>query len=222
MIVGLFCKIMKKRSIFILFVLFTICACSQVKLSCNEEIDRWAKEHITEYECAPRDSMVVLPYSHQRALFNGLSPEKKCELWLIKKDEIMTSEDYSSQEKVSINELFDSLSPKTYTSKTAKNEFLSFASCWEEKMRSVFNWDDERLFFTVCTWMNKVEFFESVRIDELLTTKGNGDVNNDCNCRYDIYCSSRISGEICDHDSNCDEVGGCGVFGTSSCNGVCK
>jgi hypothetical protein len=45
-----------------------------------------------------------------------------------------------------------------------------------------------------------------------------------CNCLYDIYCSRDPQKNICeDKKSNdCEPQSGCGLFGTSTCTGICK
>lgn len=58
-----------------------LCSCNDQVLSCNEEINSWAKQNVTLFEHAERVEIVSLPFSRQRAFFNGLSPMKKVELW---------------------------------------------------------------------------------------------------------------------------------------------
>jgi hypothetical protein len=47
---------------------------------------------------------------------------------------------------------------------------------------------------------------------------GNGSVANDCECYYSIYCG--VMG-VC-VAGRCDPVGGCGVFGSTTCKGFCE
>ena len=211
-----------KNTIALLSFLLLICSCATEKLSCNKNIDKWAKENVIYYQNSSRDELVSLPWSAQQALFNGMSSEKKVELWLIKKDYLLNSSSFSPEEKKEIINLFDHLKPEVYSNKKANAEYHRFTENWEARMRTDFNWDDEILFFAVCTWMTRDEFIASTGYDDKIVTKGNGDDTNNCNCRYTIYCEGRIHGEQCDHGANCDEVGGCGITGTSSCNGICR
>lgn len=213
---------MKNTIKLLLPLLFLICSCATEKLSCNKNINKWAKENVSYYQNSSRDELVSLPWSAQQAIFNGLSSEKKVELWLIKKDYLLKSDSYSTEEKEEIINLFNHLKPEVYNNKRAKEEYNRFVDIWEAKMRTEFDWDDETLFFAVCTWMTRDEFIASTGYDDVFVTKGNGDHNLNCNCRYTIYCEGRLHGSLCDHGSMCEEVGGCGVTGTSACNGVCR
>ena len=200
-----------------------LCSCNDQVLSCDEEINSWAKQNVTLFEHAERVEIVSLPFSRQRAVFNGLSPMKKVELWLYKENLILESKTLSNSEKSAICELFDLLSPAICSNKEARRSFIEYAEVWETKMRELYGWDDRMLFYTVWTWMSQDEFFASVSSDEYIETKSQTDPKPiDCNCRYDVYCDGRVHGERCDKGILCEQVGGCGVLGTSSCNGVCK
>ena len=68
------------RSFSFLMFLVTLISCSKT-LSCDPLINEWAKANCDYYELASREEIISLPMSRQRAIYVGLSGERKVQLW---------------------------------------------------------------------------------------------------------------------------------------------
>ena len=74
-------------------------SCTTTKLSCDNDVNIWAKEHLATYLDATRSEIVSLPLSRQRAIYRGLSPEKKSSLWKAKISYLIECNLFTSEEK---------------------------------------------------------------------------------------------------------------------------
>ena len=203
----------------ITITLICICMASSCtygdKFSCDEEIDLWAHQNQEYFESAPRATIVSLPLDLQQAVYVSLSAGRKYELWNYKYQLLLESDALSDAEKQEIKKLFDVLGANVYKSPRKMKKFESFAQTWADGVVSQYGWDKTKLFYTVCTWMTEDEFNKSA-----LSEIGIKDIppgQEKCTCIYSIGCGA---GFTCNKVS-CQQIVGCGIAGTSNCNGRC-
>lgn len=209
-----------KKSFLLFLSLLPIISCSKEHLSCNPEVERWAKMNIEYYSNASREELVNMPLNRVRAIYRGFSDEKKANLWLEKINSY--SSILEGQEKESYLEL-KKIVAEYYCTPGGKKSIDDLVSRWEEQMRSRFGWDDETLFFASCTWLTYDEYILAslmqyqeiqIRYDPI------NDKIDDCECIYNIGCPGGFSCEK-NTPQGCNEVVDCGIVGTSPCKGIC-
>ncbi len=208
---------MKKGLVIMLVCSSLIVSCTfGDKYSCDKEIDLWAHQNQEFFESAPRSTIVSLPFNLQHAAYVSLSAERKYELWMTKYQYLQDSDELSLDEKLAIKSLFDRLSVDVYDSPRKIRKTESFAKEWADSMIEEFGWDNEKLFYAVCTWMTRDEYNKSILT--LLSSKDNPPGQENCTCIYSIGCGT---GLYCQKVS-CKQVIGCGVVGLGYCNGTCN
>jgi hypothetical protein len=124
--------------------------------------------------------------------------------------------------------LINFLKPEHYT--TLNTEFLQYANSKESILRNTYGWDDAKVYTFTNSWM-----LESEILDYLATAvsinpgshggggNGGGGTTNACTCYYNYYCYIKggLGGSCV--SNNCNKPnGGCGVFGTTNCDGKCQ
>ena len=213
---------MKTLKLIITGLIMVSCS-TKPELSCDPIVNMWAKENIAKYENASRETIIELPISRQRAIYNGLSSQKKVDLWKSKQLLVKESNCLSETEYNDYSILFDYLKPEHYDSMDRRKELIEFANRWSMLMRSKHGWDDEKIIVYSHIWMTLEEFTIAVLSDRNFETKsitpGFDQIKN-CECIYSAYCQLSAGGKICS-ESNCNRVEGCGILGTSTCDGVC-
>ena len=200
-------------------LLLAISSCSQSRLSCDDDIDIWAKTHLEEYLNAERDLIVSLPLSRQMAIFIGLTPQKKLDLWYAKLSTILEDSSYSLSDKRIINKLYHKLSVNAIEKDEVGNKLMD--ECL--KIINKLEWDDEKLFFSFGTWMTRDEYYQALWADSPVLTRietPGDEPHLFCECSKMITnCSAQ--GLTCYTNVNCEPKQGCGVFGLGLCRGVC-
>ena len=220
---------MKKILPLFLVLLLASCQKDEPKLSCTKEIDDWAKETVETMNQFDRGEIVSLPLSRQRAIYRGLSADAKCALWQAKLSLVREDKSLSTIEVAKLEDLYRHLSPNLYQDENIRESFIVYAEKWRDRMIKDHGWNDDKIFFYVCTWMSHTEFQESVLLDKIseeIMSKGpiipGTDQKKDCNCHYSYYCVSSGLGSTCDSGYPCNLAPGCGILGTSSCDGFCS
>ena len=213
---------MKELSV-LLVSLCLLTACEK-RLSCDPKVDKWAKDNVDYYNFAGREELAELPMSRARAIYVGLSPERKVQLWqdklqLVRDMNILTNEEFGEYSK-----LFHFLKPEHYETAAGRREFNNFADKWQKKMKEQYGWDDEKIFLLSHLWMTEQEFYESIMYDNILVKSSPivTDKPVNCECLYSVYCRTSGTGSICATYPTCRIVSGCGIAGNSNCNGTCQ
>jgi hypothetical protein len=129
----------------------------------------------------------------------------------------MELESLSYEEKEYLTEIFQLLTPEIYSSKEAKLKFRAYADTWMKEVRKRFEWTDLEIYQYTHTWLTNEEFGEWLvsRKTTLKSTKAEAN----CDCYYTISCFPE--GRLC-VSGRCTIVDGCGIFGSTECNGRCE
>ena len=104
-------------------------------LSCDPEINEWAQSQIGLYENASRAEIVSLPLSKQRAIYAGLSCDKKVALWKEKIKILTESGELSQDELLDINQMmfwFESI--KNQSKKKEKSSTRKQNPIWNKSL----------------------------------------------------------------------------------------
>lgn len=209
----------------LLAVLSCLVSCTKT-LSCDPLINEWANENYVYYESATREELVSLPMSRQRAIYIGLSAEKKVQLWKQKAQLVLSSGVLSHDEELAYMKLFDYIAPHHYDTKRGGEELSNFTTAWKEMVESKYNWDEVKLFYLTNIWMTEDEFLNAIILDNLYTKTDSvvGDMNSKtCECIYSVYCLKSGLGTICSTYPSCKlSAKSCGIAGNSNCTGTCQ
>ena len=200
-------------------IIIALSSCSPSLLSCDPDVNLWAKNNLTELYQAQRPEIVAIPLSRQMAIYNGLTSVKKAELWKAKLSLLIDNEDYSITEKKFFSRLIEQLSPELLS-----NREDSLIKELDRQAKEVFMTDRQRYFFAVCTWMTEKEYYKAHYADAPVLTRFDDPVNEDlpnCDCRHDIGCFT-LGGD-CNDKADCNsKPKGCGFLGYYECNGMCE
>lgn len=196
-------------------------SCNSSDLSCDEDVNDWAKSHISYYSDSERDRIVGLPLSRQIAIYNGFSSEKKAELWRSKFQILIDSEETSAAEKEELREILKEIKPSLFSDLDNNQGILSNI---EFKANNYFGGNKQRYNAYFCTWMTFEEYVRSSDADIPIFTKYEGEIGDNklkCTCRHDVGCISQ-GGGVCNDNLSCEQKAkGCGFLGAYSCDGLC-
>lgn len=201
------------------------CSFGESMYSCDPEVEAWTKANAESYASASREEIASLSLDRQRAIFRALSGEQKVQLWHGKLQSIMLDIALTDSEKQELSTLFNFLEPRHYDTKKGLKEIQDYATAWETKMRTEYNWTDEKLYFYTHTWLTKTELDAAILQEGLVSLRkaARNEDAEDCNCRYDSDCRYESGGSDCDSDKNCKLVRpGCGALNAFSCDGLCS
>ncbi|WP_278686243.1 bacteriocin fulvocin C-related protein [Alistipes finegoldii] len=194
---------------------------SDAKYSCNPEVEKWARTNIDKYVTATRSEIVELSMEQQRAILRGLPADKEANLWREKLAYIMQDSKLSEEEKQEVKSIYDYFIPYFY-SQDGLEEAEEYEKEWINHMQTTYNWDNDMIYYYVCTWLIAEEY-EKVLLQESLktlrvSTRSEADAP-DCECRYDSECHNDRD---CNIKANCKITGKCGIGGQWSCDGLCN
>ena len=204
---------MKKLSILItsFFLLFLLFACNKSKenlYSCNDLTEEYVQISLTGNQSISRDSLALLPVDTQFAIFRTLTSGNKYRIFQEKIIKLIDEETLTVDEVAHLQSLHDYENFDIYTT-SSDSSADSFLVAWEDFARNDLNWDDQKVFIFVETWLSPNEFDGFA-----------GTAQNDCNCLYSLGCPGWGH---CTYGTNCNipPKGGCGIMGTSNCKGRC-
>lgn len=211
----------------LLISLFVACNKNEKKYSCNDQINEKViknmrtNQNISRYELAH-----LADLDYQMGVFLSLTPENKVRIFREKIAAEQTSEHLNSGEKAILNDLINFLKPAHY--EDLNSEFNQFANVKESILRTNFAWDDAKVFIFTNSWMLETEILNYIAAKAMPgggvgSGGGNPSAGNPCTCYYSYYCWIKGGGNGICESSYCNKSnGGCGVFGTTNCNGICK
>lgn len=191
------------------------------RYACDPATQDWVVKNLDHLKNLSRDSILKYSFNRQMAIFRALTPEKKVKLWQEKINIVLAGNQLSESDKTHLRKLINYLQPYHYESDKGRIDFAGYAKRWEEEAKKM-GWDSAKVFFNTNTWLTEAEF-KALRTKvleaEKLNPQNNSAVEPSCSCSYDIYCWPN---RLCTGDGKCCETpDGCGVFGTSSCDGHC-
>lgn len=195
----------------------------EVKFSCDPLENSWAYVNRNNYQNISRSELVRYPLTRQYTIFNTLSFSNRIRIFSEKIYLITKGENFTAQENDHLLSLIAFMKPEYYKERY-QEKVESFYNIWKIKAAILFNWSEEMSEIYAETWLTKDELDFAVRKEYSTRSSANrpgGEGGSpDCMCRYDWYCGG-ISGD-CSAKKQCRKVGGCGIFGTSSCKGLCS
>lgn len=237
---------MRKSSyLFMAVILMSIAIIScqkEKKLSCDPNINDWAKENLSIYETSDRVDFVALPFFRQKAVYIGLSGDSKIRIWKGKLNLVKQQCLLSNSELIEYTKLINSLKPEYFDTEKGKTELRARTEQWVLKMQKEYSWDEYKIYEYLESWMTEEERTRSFFLESVVQTRGDGidtslidtipidttvvdtaEVAPPCECRSDIYCKQKRY-EECYSDNKkfkCTEVEGCGLWGNDPCTGIC-
>ncbi len=210
-------------------MVFVSCQKEQETFSCNTKINdkviknREANQNISRYDLAKLDDL-----DYQMGVFLSLSAENKVRIFNEKITAEQNNAHLNSGEKGILNEMISFLTPEHYTS--LNSQFQNFAYLKETELRNAFGWDDAKVYIFTNSWMLEKEIEKYISAKQVAgggsgggTTGGGTTDVNGCTCFYSYYCWIKGGGSGTCESGNCKRPpGGCGVFGSTNCDGKCK
>lgn len=225
---------MKKIRVFVLSATaFVIVVCSvfvscqkEVKYSCDEKIDQKVKKNrssnqsITRYELAHLEDL-----DYQMGVFLSLTPENKVRIFNEKVIAEQNNPHLNTNEKAILYQMITYLQPAHYT--TLNNEFKIFSHEREIILRNIHGWDNAKVYIFTNSWLLESEIIDYIAMKASGGSHGGGGANppksNDCTCYYGYYCWIKGGGSGSCVTGSCNKPnGGCGIFGTTNCDGKCE
>lgn len=226
----------------ILMSIVIISCQKEKKLSCDPNIDNWAKENLSIYEVSDRIDFISLPFYRQKAVYVGLSGESKIRIWKGKLDNVKQQGILSNSELKEYSRLINSLKPYHFDTEKGKSELKAMTERWIAKMQKEYSWDEYHVYEYLESWMTEEERTKSFFLESIVHTRGHdldtglidtipidtahidtSEIAPPCECRTDIYCKQKRY-EECYSDNKkfkCTEVEGCGLWGNDPCTGIC-
>lgn len=208
--------------------LMSSCRKDEPVYSCNVQLNekvkknRNANQQITRYALAH-----IADLDEQMAVFLSLSNENRVRIFNEKMQAEQGNSNLTLNEKAILQEMITFLKPDHYT--TLNQEFQQYAKAKETILRNTYGWDDAKVYIFTNSWMLESEIQEYIL--QKLNGPGGGGTSGggmgggslDCTCFYSYYCWLKDGGSgSCVSDGCSKTNGGCGVFGSTNCDGRCK
>lgn len=224
---------MKKIYFFILFLSVCLCSCNQeIVYSCNESIDEWVHENLSEIRLMSRSEWNCLEEEIKIPVYRAFTNQQRVDFWNERITDILALE-WSKEEKSHINLLLKFICEHQYfldgyklMSDDEKNVFDLFFYRWIDKAKIDFKWSDKILYSILASG------------NTLLDTKGTlattarqfgsraatlASTESKCNCsKSSDWCMSSSASYSCE-DKPCDDdtLIGCGTLLNYDCDGRC-
>jgi len=214
----------------LLFLVYSISSCKkdkQVVYSCDSEINQFVESSLKELSNITYDEIVEYEYDYQRAIFESLSPNNKCNLWIEKLNRTLELE-WSTEEANHILELKNNIDPSWFDTELED-------SINGKKYLYLHNWSFiGTTEIGLSKWMlvsiaGKLDIILDPNNPQFMMPSGpiggtgtsGGGPQHDCDCSLDAdFCSSVLS---CTESTTCNETAhGCGWVWTYKCVGDCE
>lgn len=190
------------------------------KLEQDISLEEWVENNYEVLSTYSRVEISSYSKTVQKAILRSFPPKKIKEIWQSKIDYLLSSSDFSKNEKKYFQwfaKKFENLSYDKAFDKNLSQEMYEKAIAGIDK----FGWsktDVYKMFFTI----GNLNTDDNQQKRAVLTQYPGDDTNGTwCECYYDISCP----GWDCDSGANCDNSGDsphdCGVFGGTDCDGNC-
>lgn len=209
-------------------MMLTACRKDEAVYSCNPTLNekikknRNANQQITRYQLAH-----ISDLDEQMGIFLSLSNDNRVRIF---REKILAEQDnphLTSVEKAILQNMITFLKPSHYA--TENQEFIRYAQNQENILRNTYGWDDAKVYIFTNSWMLESEIQDYI-VSKMNAPGGGGTSGGgmgggslDCTCYYNYYCWLKGGGSgSCVSDGCSKANGGCGVFGTTNCDGRCK
>lgn len=202
-------------------LLFSCKEKSELLYSCDPNIDQWVKENLVEIRQMKRDEWNELDERLKKPVFSAFTKNQKQCFWLQKIDEIIEL-GWNEQElnhwllaKKEIEKRVGAFDDVQNQNDVDSLEIYFFE--WKNIAIKEFFWPKSFIMATLYVGnkvIDKEGTLEIIEKDVKLKTS----TENDCECLYGVGCLPY--GGTC-YKGNCNNVIGCGLLGTSLCDGTC-
>ena len=204
-----------KALIFFLFVVLLSCSNDDKNVySDDSKVNNWVLENRREFSDITLEEIASYQGEEQRAIFRLIDSENRKGIWLSKANILIKK--YPNQ-SIIFNEFLDFVEEYDFESNLSTDQVRFFDEIIE-KGRNDYNWDDEFIGITFCSF----EYYSADHNYNIFsrTLLTNADDEPTCNCKWGgmFACGSM------DCNSGCEDDGkkGCGFLFMQTCTGVCK
>jgi len=179
-----------------------------------------------------------------KPVYNSLSPSRKADIWIEKFSTMSKSSKWNQEEVSHFQKMILRINSKYFIDIASGEELRQFAKQWEEEGIEKFKWSKAHTYVMLISFNTfddispeRLKFIENYNPETLFSREnGNGAVVNErkipdsesvtvrtnCSCCYDSWCQiMALDSSVHCVEGSCREVGGCGIFGTSECDGIC-
>jgi len=209
-----------KTKFLMLFLLVVLSSCSnddKAVYSDDSRINNWVKENRSDFSNIVLEEISNYHGEEQRAIFRLIDSKNRKEIWLNKVNILIKK--YPSQSIV-FNDLLKFIENYNFEKNLTKDDVVFFKELIE-KGRKEFNWNDEFIGITLCSF----EYYNSNHNYNIFSKVDGGGIGGEdgdlptCNCKWGgmFACGSL------DCKSNCEDDGkkGCGFLLMETCTGIC-
>lgn len=220
-----------------LLLLIGITSCQQeddIKYSCNEHEDAWAKQNLDIIRTMSRSDWLKVENSKKRLIYRAFSARQKQTFWQEKIQKVLIVKDWTPKEYNHITLLEDAINvhlewfnPKGIESdEKVYDEFKIFAYQWLEHARNELKWSEVEIAAIVATG-NDLKIKEGKIIENWIIASHNalktrGEVECDCKIDNDLFTTcSYLLGRDC-RSNECEEIRDCGFITAETCDGICE
>jgi hypothetical protein len=219
-----------KRVFFVfgIFLIVFLNSCTKEKetvYSCNESVDEFVKTNLREFGNISYDTLITYDIEYQKGIFNSVSSQKKCDLWIEKLNRTLLLE-WTNEEEAHIQELRDLMNADWYDIEINESLMIqrdNYLQSWRSRGVDIVGFDD-RMLFSIAGRIDipvNPEEPASMMQTELGggSSVGVGDPQQDCDCSQgDDWCwgSTDCLDETCSGSAH-----GCGTVWTHRCDGNC-
>lgn len=211
-----------------------ISSCSQEEMiySCDESINSWVEENISEIKKMDRAHWLELDSAVRKAAYRAFTPEQKFQFWMDKFNETLTLS-WNQEEKTHILKSMDFFQThrdifEPSISDNDKMDLDLFTYTWVNDAQEKLGWD-KKVCFAIIASGDIIEDCEG-NLKPLKKSRGYGDLSGDeikkenCNCSTESdWCGVPITNyeDIC-KETPCKVINGCGTFFVYDCDGRCE
>ena len=221
-------KIFRNSMLVVMGLLFFACEAEENTqvYSCNESVNEWAKQNLSDIRNIKRSDWNKLDEAHKNAAYVAFTQGQRVLLWKGKIEQVL-SLGWSENETNHIKELqnFIDQNPvylqgKRLTEQQA-NQLDLFAYKWMTKAENDFGWDKKLIYAIIASANNLIDKDGNIEIhthQKRVLRSGESGSTSDCNCNqtYDFCLTNHCE------DSKCEEASiGCGWILAYACNGLC-
>lgn len=202
-----------------LVVLFSACKNDDNKnYSEDPVINSWVKENKSKFKGISLDEIASYKGEEQRAIFRSLTPENQKQLWLEKSNKLLVM--YPEQKEI-FQDFDKFLKQKDFKTGLENNEIV-FLFQLIEKGKKDYNWDEEFIGITFCTFEFVNDTHEQNIFKFLDDSFHQGGTRKPiCNCKWGgmFACGAfECRGIECRDDGK----KGCGFLLLEHCTAVCR
>lgn len=208
------------------------CDDSEPKFSCNETIDAWVKEHLSEIQKMTRSEWLESDARFSIPMYRAFTPNQRIDFWRKKFQELKTLS-WTRDELAHILYLENFFENHLDLFRTQRpsdqqlDELDAFLYKWKTVATEDLGWTNELAFAIVASGQKVLD--TKGTLQPMVKGKWIGNISGDkdnnkmesCNCHIDSFftCGQQ---EACEN-TPCDETSlGCGGFLVWSCDGRCE